>query len=189
MPLKNGYSQKTVQENIAQLIREGVPRNNAIRAALDHSRGVFFKRFPRGALPSYLVPKDGRRMKNPAGCMPCGSMKPRRNPVPPSSRAGFVSRETQLQNARDLYERFTGHEGNEVVSIDKPHMPDVMLVVGDVDGILYTTTRDGETEKYIHKFKKNCRPLFCVSHDGKQIFMLGGSYDFTERGIVDRSDS
>jgi hypothetical protein len=123
-------------------------------------------------------------------CTYCGTFKPygyiqpkgkrQPNPVPPSKHV-------QIRDAKNLYRNFTGHEPSELVSIDKPIMPDVVSVIGDIDGVLYTTVRDGVTEKYIHKFKKNCRPLFAVSPDGKQLFMLGGSYDFTERGIVDRS--
>jgi hypothetical protein len=114
-----------------------------------------------------------RRMKNnQRGFFP--------NPVP-------ASKKVQVRNASDLYTRFTGHEATEYELVDKPVIPDVMLQVGDIDGVLYTTVRDGKTEKYIHKFKKNCRPLFCVSHDGKQLYMLGGSYDFTELGIVDKT--
>jgi len=67
--------------------------------------------------------------------------------------------------------------------IDKEY--DVVFRVGTVDGILYTTVRDGNTEKYIHEFKKKSRPHLAVSHDGKQLFILGGGYAFTERGIVD----
>lgn len=102
------------------------------------------------------------------------------NPVPPS-------KVVQARNAADLYTRFTGHDALEEVHIDKPELPDVMLVVGDIDGIMYTTVRDGVVEKYVHQFKKKARPLFCVSHDGKQIHLIGGEYDFTERGIVDRT--
>jgi hypothetical protein len=102
------------------------------------------------------------------------------NPVPPS-------RKVQIRNAAKLYEDFTGHEASEYQTLDKPVLPDVMLQVGDIDFIGYTTVRDGKTEKYIHKFSKKCRPLFTVSHDGKQLFMLGGSYDFTELGIVDKT--
>lgn len=102
------------------------------------------------------------------------------NPVPPS-------KVVQARNAADLYQRFTGHDALEEVQIDKPVLPDVMLVVGDIDGIMYTTVRDGQVEKYVHQFKKKARPLFCVSHDGKQIHLIGGEYDFTERGIVDRT--
>ena len=102
-----------------------------------------------------------------------------KNPVPLSKRA-------QATRAAKLYSEFTGHDALEQVAIDKPVLPDVMSVIGDIDEIFYTTKRDGVIEKYRHKFKKNCRPLFCVSPDGEQIHLIGGSYDFTERGIVDR---
>lgn len=102
------------------------------------------------------------------------------NPVP-------LSRKAQISAAGKLYSEFTGHEAGEVTSVDKPVMPDVMLAIGEIDGVMYSTVRDGVPEKYIHKFKKSCRPVFAVSHDGKQLFMLGGAYDFTERGIIDKS--
>lgn len=106
--------------------------------------------------------------------------KHKKNPVPPSKRV-------QIRNASKLYSDFTGHEASEYETLDKPVLPDVMIRVGEIDFVGYTTVRDNKTEKYIHKFSKKCRPLFTVSHDGKQLFMLGGSYDFTERGIVDKT--
>lgn len=185
MPIKPGYSRKTISENVERLRREGKPQSQAVAIALRSARDSFFRRYPKGALPDHLTPKDGRRMRNPSGCAPCGFRS--RNPVPPSSKAASKNRDSQIKSAADLYKRFTGHDADEVVSIDKPTIPDALLVVGDIDGLMYTTVRDGKTERYIHEFKKNARPLFCVSHDGKQIFLLGGSYDFTERGIVDRT--
>jgi hypothetical protein len=90
--------------------------------------------------------------------------------------------------AADLYERFTGHEATEGAKIRVPDQPRVAVAIGDVDGILYTTVRDGVVEKYIHKFAKKDRPIFAVTPDGKQLLMVGGNYNFTERGIVDKSD-
>lgn len=101
------------------------------------------------------------------------------NPVPPSKRV-------QLRNASKLYEDFSGHEAEIVKRLPKPEIPDVMALIGRVDGLLYTTVRDGKTERYIHEFKGKSRPQFAVSHDGTQLYLLGGAYDFTERGIVDR---
>lgn len=98
--------------------------------------------------------------------------------VPPSKLA-------QARKAANIYGDFTGHEPEVVEVVQKPAFPDAVAVIGECDGILYTTVRDGITESYIHKFKKKSRPLFCVSPDGKQLILLGGSYDFTERGIVD----
>jgi hypothetical protein len=113
----------------------------------------------------------------------------RMNPVPPSTRAG-LSRVTRsaLEKAKSLYERFSGHDAVEVGTIRVPDMPAVGVAIGEVDGILYTTVRDGVTEKYIHKFAKRDRPLFVVDSTGKTLYLVGGNYTFTERGIVDRSD-
>jgi hypothetical protein len=112
--------------------------------------------------------------------------------VPPSSRAGrkTVKRfsNSQIQKAANLYERFSGHDPEEIGVINIPDMPDVGVAIGEVDGILYTTVRDGVVEKYIHKFHKNDKPMFVVSPNGKGLWLVGGNYDFTERGIVDKSD-
>lgn len=113
--------------------------------------------------------------------------------VPKSSRAGqkgsaSALRSAQARKAANLYERFSGHEATEGVRIKKPTIPDVGVLIGEIDGILYTTVRDGKVEKYIHKFHPSDKPDFVVSPDGRQIFLVGGRYDFTERGIVDKSD-
>lgn len=113
--------------------------------------------------------------------------------VPPSSRAGQrmrvrKSESIEVQKAANLYERFSGHEADEGARIKIAPMPKVGVCIGEVDGILYTTIRDGVVEKYIHKFHVKDRPLFVVSPDGRQLMMVGGNYDFTERGIVDKSD-
>ena len=85
-----------------------------------------------------------------------------------------------------LFREFTGHEPEIVDRVPLPHNPEVLIVIGKCDGIMYTTVRDGVTEKYVHQFKSKARPLFCVTPDGSQLVLLGGEYDFTERGIVDR---
>lgn len=113
----------------------------------------------------------------------------KRNPVPPSSRAGKHSAtRNDIQKAADLYQRFSGHDAEEIGRINVPAMPKVGVAIGTVDGIMYSTVRDGVLEKYIHKFHKRDCPLFVVSPDGKSLFLIGGVYNFTERGIVDRSD-
>jgi hypothetical protein len=61
--------------------------------------------------------------------------------------------------------------------------PKTGLVIGKLDGVLYTTVRDGKEEAYIHDFEKGSRPLLISSHDGESLHILGGDYEFTERGI------
>lgn len=111
--------------------------------------------------------------------------------VPPSSRAKSrppISLRKDVQRAARLYEKFTGHEAEAVGRVNIPPIPKTMVSVGEVDGVLYTTIRDGKVEKYIHKFAAKDKPLLCVSPDGKSIYFVGGRYTFTERGIVDMSD-
>ena len=110
--------------------------------------------------------------------------------VPPSSRAGkFKPRRDNVERAVSLFERFTGHDAVSIGVWKVPDVPDTLAVIGPVDFIGYTTVRDGETEKYIHRFKASDRPLLAIAPDGTQIFLVGGRYIFTERGIVDLSDT
>lgn len=117
-------------------------------------------------------------------------IRSRKNPVPPSSKAGRVSYADRdaVSRAADLYERFSGHEAEAIGKVRVNPMPKVGVAIGEVDGILYSTVRDGVFEKYIHKFRQRDKPLFVVSPDGKSLHLVGGNYTFTERGIVDESD-
>lgn len=103
--------------------------------------------------------------------------KRRRNPI--SSRASKVSQ------AMKLFMRFREEEPKFVdeISVD---WPTVGMVIGKCDGILYSTSRAGKKEYYKHEFTGASCPTLCASFDGKQIFIVGGHYDFTEDGITDR---
>lgn len=86
--------------------------------------------------------------------------------------------------ARALYEDFREEEAEYLDTVPLP-VYDVGLVIGQCLGVLYETSHDGERVRYIHKFKAKSRPLLVSSDDGKQLYLLGGAYTFTERGIVD----
>lgn len=90
-----------------------------------------------------------------------------------------------VEQAANLYVQFRGENPELVEKVNFKVHP-VLMLIGECDGVLYTTRRDGKLEKYIHKFKRSSRPLLASSHDGKQLYLLGGAYDFTERGIVDK---
>lgn len=102
----------------------------------------------------------------------------KRNPVPPSRHA-------KVTKAIDLFREFRGMDP-EYIDTVQLGVPSVGLLIGHLDFVGYTTVRDGKTEKYIHEFSKKARPLLASSHDGQQLIILGGEYDFTELGIVDR---
>lgn len=178
MNLKKGFGQAIIRHNIGEMIRAGIPRAAAIRDAHQAARDAFWRAHPYGSLPGYIYPHapgvSGRN--NPGRKSGVGGTDRKPNPVPPS----------EIAQARKLFEDFTGHTVTEITRLDLPPTPKVGLAVGTCDGILYTTERDGKIEKYIHTFKKNARPLFAVSHDGLQLLLIGGKYEFTEAGITDK---
>lgn len=104
--------------------------------------------------------------------------RPKSNPVP-------LAKSVALNRAAKLYEDFTGHEAEELGYFDTGKAPEMAVVIGELEAVIYNTVRDGVSERYIHKFKARARPMFAVTIDGKQLLLLGGDYDFTERGIVD----
>lgn len=91
----------------------------------------------------------------------------------------------KIAQAAKRLKAFSGHEASEVITVDDKDFK-TGLVVGPVLAIGYETVRDGETLPYMHEFKKTSRPLLAASSDGKQLRIVGGRFQFTERGIVDR---
>ncbi len=92
--------------------------------------------------------------------------------------------QSSVSRAANLFREFTGHDADYYQKIPV-EWPEVALTVGDCDGILYSTVRDGVKEKYIHRFKPSARPLLVASHDGQILGLIGGNFRFTDRGIID----
>lgn len=87
--------------------------------------------------------------------------------------------------AARLFERFQGRKPDRDEILDVAlRKPDVALVVGELQGVIYKASGDGK--RYIHRFHKRDRPVLAVSHDGSQIYVLAGGYSFTDRGFVDK---
>lgn len=89
------------------------------------------------------------------------------------------------RRAIDAYREFTGHEPDTelIIPIEDGDIPAYAL--GKLEGVAYEATRDGKTEKYFHEFGRKARPLLAVKDDGKQLFIAGGAYEVTDRGIED----
>lgn len=186
MPLKSGFSYQTIQENTAELIRDGKSPNVAVAIALCHARKDYFIKYPEGALPEGLAfPKSARlAYRYDVNGKPQSAGAMRANPteqVAPRDRAPSPAR---LRKAAKLYAAFTGDAFGKVVKIPVSAMPKEGLVFGELLVIGYRSLRDGKP--YAHEFQKSSRPLLVASHDGKQIVIVGGRYIFNERGIVDK---
>lgn len=104
----------------------------------------------------------------------------KKNPAPRSPRSSPES-----AAAARRFQAFTGHKATRSKRVSVPTAR-AGLAIGPVLQVAYETTRDGKLEKYLHRFAPHARPLLAASHDGRSLFMLGGAYRFTERGIVDR---
>ena len=97
-----------------------------------------------------------------------------------------MSRNQKIKQAARLFTDFTGMKGEVVGEEDVPPVDDVMVVVGICEAIAYQATRDGETASYQHEFHPSARPALAVSHDGRRLYLIAGSYEFTAHGIEDR---
>jgi hypothetical protein len=89
--------------------------------------------------------------------------------------------ESAFRKALTLYREFHGKAAGwgKIVGI-KQEGDIAALEVGQFFGIIYIA----EGKKYLHKFNANNRPQVFVSSDGRQVYVIGGSYRFTDRGFV-----
>lgn len=87
--------------------------------------------------------------------------------------------------AMKTFEEFTGHKSEHVATVEIS-LPSSAAVVGKLIGIAYEAVRDGKTIQYMHPFEPGCEPTLAVA-PGKQaqLLIVGGSYTFTDHGIVD----
>lgn len=92
---------------------------------------------------------------------------------------------SRIAAAANRFARFTGHKADRSARIRLPQ-DSAGLAIGPVLAVAYETVRDGKREKYLHDFRSGSRPTLAASSDGKSLFLLGGAYRFTDRGIVDK---
>jgi hypothetical protein len=101
-----------------------------------------------------------------------------------SSRRKNPSKRDEIDKAARLLKDFSGHRPGEILKVR--HNPIKRgLVIGTLDGVPYTTIRDGKSEHYLHEFAKDARPLLIASSDGRRLGIVGGRFQFTEAGIID----
>jgi hypothetical protein len=84
--------------------------------------------------------------------------------------------------AAALFESFHDYKPAQVRRVQMPHA-DTLVQVGRLLAVAYQRP-DGK--RYVHKFKPSARPTLAASHDGSGLFVVGGRFRFTERGILDK---
>ena len=89
-----------------------------------------------------------------------------------------------VQKALKLYTQFREAKPHRAFRVDI-ELPTALMSMGNIRFIGYDTTRNGKTELYKHDFAPGSRPVLCADGDNGQLFIIGGRYHVTPRGIVD----
>lgn len=91
--------------------------------------------------------------------------------------------EVSTLNARNLYHRFRHSMPSQYLRMSHQRIiPRTVVHLGSLVGIIYRSNRgDGKTNAYIHFMEKP--PLLVSNPEGDQLYIVGGKYKVTERGI------
>ena len=173
--LRPGYTAAIIAANCRALIVAGHPPAAAQRYAFQAARKSYAVLHPGQKMPA--------RLKNPVRSLKLSAAE--LADIRRGAQKALTGKGAAVRRAGIAYTEFTGHDDPHVQKIAVPDLPEAVWQLGLCDGMLYTTIRDGKTERYIHRFKKSARPLLNVSSDGRQLFLHGGAYRVTERGIED----
>lgn len=92
---------------------------------------------------------------------------------------------SKVKRAGQAFEDFTGRKPTKVRRYNLPDHNVAGWQMGPMVGVAYEATRDGKTQQYFHEFKKAARPNLIAQDDGKQLYIEGGKYKVTDRGIED----
>jgi len=82
-----------------------------------------------------------------------------------------------LQAAR----RFSAFHNNDPENVSVEKISAVGFLLGNIEEITYSVIEDGAIVHYHHVY--DTPPALAISHDGKNAFILGGEWTFTNRGF------
>ena len=98
------------------------------------------------------------------------------------ARAGTLNRD--LDSGIALYEQFNHFGPSRMLRIRHPRViPPVVVELGELAGLIYRSDkgRAGQPLTYIHVMQDP--PRLVSNIEGTQLYILGGSYHVTQRGI------
>lgn len=97
-------------------------------------------------------------------------------------------RKVDAGGAFKLYRGFRERQPTKA-KVVKYKTPRVVMVLGHLESVCYRTThgKDATLEavRYEHKFSSGSRPLLCAGPGKNELYIVGGRYRVTERGITD----
>lgn len=89
-----------------------------------------------------------------------------------------------MQRGMGLYHAFNGFEPSQVVKVHHPRViPPVVVELGELVGVMYRSDKGqpGQPRTYIHRMEDP--PRLVSNIGGTQLYIVGGSYQVTSRGI------
>jgi hypothetical protein len=89
-----------------------------------------------------------------------------------------------LQRGVGLYHGFNGFEPAQVVKVRHPRViPPVVVELGELVGLIYRSDKgqSGRPQTYIHRMEDP--PRLVSNIEGTQLYIVGGNYKITPRGI------
>jgi hypothetical protein len=98
------------------------------------------------------------------------------------------ARRQALERAGRLYRAFREDSPREVKRLTVT-IPKAVAVMGYCEFVGYLTTHRGKVALYIHEFAPGSRPLLCAGTGRGQLYLLGGRFKVTGRGITDQDAS
>lgn len=85
----------------------------------------------------------------------------------------------------EMFERFHSFEPGEVSAYKYSQAPRLVACLGELEAVVYRSDKwDGKKRSYIHKFKAKDRPLLATDDKGENLYIIGGSYNIEEDGII-----
>jgi hypothetical protein len=89
-----------------------------------------------------------------------------------------------LEPARQLFERFHSFKPPRILRRHcRRTMPNVLVKLGHLRGVIYSSDKEqcGRPRTFIHFMETP--PLLASDANGRQLYILGGDYRVTSRGI------
>lgn len=98
-----------------------------------------------------------------------------------------IFRDPHVRGAFKLHEQFREAKPTRARIITAPALPRALMVLGELEFVGYRTTHGGKVHRYCHTFHAGSMPRLAAGPKLNQLYLLGGRYHVTDRGIVDLS--
>ena len=131
---------------------------------------------PSAVRKVFLIEKESQGLGHLSG--------PGKRPNQQQGSALIVQPSKRLdRKAAQLYRRFRRFAPSRFIHINYPRtIPPVVVQLGSLVGIIYRSNKgDGKANAYVHFMEKP--PMLVSNPEGNQLYIVGGDYRVTERGI------